>query len=636
MNMNDSTQTPAAAQPRTTPHQTVSASRWARVGASIGLAWRRFTASLANLRRRVFRSRLPNYVVLTLDGPMRDLPPVSPWWMRFVPGFQRPLSLYGLRSALRRIAGDPDIAGVVLLVKGLELKRTHGQNLSALIDRFREWEKEHRDPDSPPRQVIVWMEQAGATEYLATCKADRIYIAPLATWEVIGLRVEAHYYRDALARLGLHAEVVRVAPWKTAADQFAESSMSPEARAQYTWLLDSLYEETIQTIATGRKLEPERVRALIDSAPLSAQEALAAGLVDGICYEDELESLLQKDDEPALLKTYADVRRLLKRHARPRAESRVGVLDLSGTIISGESRTSPVPLPLMGDAILGSSSAQQAIRTARLDDGIAAVVAYVDSPGGSALASDLIERELRLLAQEKPLVVYMGPVAASGGYYISAPASHIVAQQGTLTGSIGVVTAKLITEDAFAKWSIGRDSVQRGAHAALYSDAQAWTEGERARIEAGVDLVYTTFKQRVVSGRQLEATDIEMLAGGRVWTGEQAMQRGLVDSLGDFESAVERAAHLAGIRKGVELRLDFLPLEHAGLLAEPASAAAWAVAAKQTLAALQTLAAAQNPAEAAAGASLALRVGAEITSRLDSALRRERIWMIADSLPRIQ
>lgn len=615
--MNDSTQ----------PRQTVSAPRWTRFGAAVGLAWRRMTASLANLRRRVLHSHLPDYVVLTLDGPLRDLPPESPWWLRFVPGFQPPLSLYGLRSALRRIASEPDIAGVVLLVKGADLERTHGQNLAALIERFRAWEKEYRPPAAAPRQVVVWLEQAGAAEYLATCGADRVYVAPLATWEVIGLRIEAQYYRDALARLGLRAEVVRVAPWKTAADALAEASMSPEARTQYAWLLDSLYEATIQTIAAGRKLEPERVRALIDDAPLSAQEALAAGLVDGICYEDELESLLGMGNEPALLKPYADVRRLLKRHARPRAGSRIGVLDLSGTIISGESRRSPIPVPLLGGAILGSSSVQQAVRTARRDDRIAAVVAYVDSPGGSALASDQIERELRLLAQEKPLVVYMGPVAASGGYYISAPASHIVAQRGTLTGSIGVVTAKMITEDAYAKWSIGRDSVQRGAHAALYSDAQPWTESERTRIEAGVDLVYTTFKQRVEQGRKLGSEEVELLAGGRVWTGEQAVQRGLVDSLGDFESAVERAAHMAGIREGVELRLDFLPLEPAGLLAEPATAAITAAAAR---------AAAVGVVAAAGSTALSLIAGAAILAQLESALRHERIWMIADSLPRVK
>jgi protease-4 len=517
---------------------------------------------------------------------------------------------------LRQVADDPDVSGVILLVKGLELERTHAQNLAALIARFRGWDALHRPQGVQPKEIIVWLEEAGAAEYLATCAADKIYFAPLATWELIGLRVEAEYYRETLARLGLHADVVRVAPWKTAADALSEAQMSPEAREQYAWMLDSLYADMTQTIAAGRRLDSAAVRTLIDGAPLSADEAVSAGLADGVCYEDELESVLSDDSGKPLLKSWADSRRLLKHRARPSATRTIGVLDLSGAIMSGYSRRLPVPLPLFGGALMGSSSVQQAVRAARKNDHLSAIVAYVDSPGGSALASDLIERELRLLAKEKPLVVYMGPVAASGGYYIAAPARTIIAQRGTLTGSIGVVTAKLVTQEAYAMLQIGRESVQRGENAALYSDTRSWNERERERIEAGVDLVYTTFKQRVSSGRHLSMEQVEQVAGGRVWTGEQASERGLVDALGDFESAVEAAASLAGLPPGMELRLDFLPHDHGGLLAEPVQAAT-------ELARLAGLIFARGPHSA-------------LHTALGDLIRRERVWLIAESLPRIR
>lgn len=616
-------------KPQALIDEAAAPSAWSRASMAMGLGWRRFTASLANLRRGVFRNRLPDYVVLVLDGALTELPPETSWWMRFVPGFSYPGSIASLRGHLRRIAGDPDIAGVLVIIKNLELDRTIAQNLAAQFERFRIWEAEARGPGAPPRPVVVWLEQMSPGAYLAACAVDRLLVAPLATWELIGTRIEAQYYRDALARLGVHAEVVRVAPWKTAADSLTDAAMSDASREQYTWLVDSLFDDMVHTIASGRSLDPERVRQLVDEAPFTAQEALAAGLIDGVCYEDELPALLGSADEPAELKSYHKVRKLFKRYARRRTASRIGVLELSGTIISGESRRTPIPIPFMGGAVLGSSSAEQAVRAARRDDGLAAVVVYVDSPGGSALASDLIERELRLLAQEKPLVVYMGPVAASGGYYLSAPAGQIVAQRGTLTGSIGVVTAKLVTEGAYAKLGIGVDAVQRGEHASIYSDAQPWTESERARIEAGIDVVYTEFKQRVEDGRKLSPEAVDAVAGGRVWTGEQALERGLVDALGDFESAVERAAAMAHLRKGEELRIEYLPTTAYGLLASPAqSVSAWAALA---------LARGSRGAGLADAASLALMLQNNLSLKLllESAVRRERIWLIADSLPNL-
>jgi protease-4 len=308
---------------------------------------------------------------------------------------------------------------------------------------------------------------------------------------VAGVRVERLYLRDALARAGVSAEVVKVAPWKTAADALTESRMSDAEREQIGWLLDSLYDQLVQAIARGRKLPADAVRAQIDQSPLAADEALAAGLVDATLYEDEvavwlathstrqgtgeldgapLESAPQESapqetaspfpPAPVRLRRYAEVAELLYRRVRPRSTQSIGLIDLRGAIVTGESRSFPIPLPLLGGDLMGSSSVQQVVRAARRQRDLAAVVVRIDSGGGSAAASDLMWRELQLLAREKPLVIYMAGVAASGGYYIAVPGQAIVAQAGTLTGSIGVVLAKVITEEAYARAGAHRDSVE--------------------------------------------------------------------------------------------------------------------------------------------------------------------------------
>lgn len=597
-------------------------------GRALGEAWRKAGAALANTRRRLLRAHLPEFVVFTLDGALADLAPRSAWWERFVPGMQPPQSIQSIQAALRRVAADPDVRGVLFLIKGATLPRTRAQNLAALFDRFRAWDRAFHGA-AQPKSITLFLEQVTPAAYTVACAADRICVTPLTVWEVLGVHIEQEYYRDALARLGVRAEVVRVAPWKTAADMLSEAEMSPAAREQYEWLLDSLYTELVRAIAQGRGLGEAAVRALIDRAPLSAAEAHAAGLVDAVCYEDELPALLET--KPTRLKRYGAVRRLLYRRVLPRTEKPIGLIDLSGSIMTGPSRRSPIPLPLLGSVMLGSSSVQQMVRAARRRDDLAAVVAYVDSPGGSALASDLMWRELLLLAQEKPLVVYMGPVAASGGYYVATPAHAVVAQQATLTGSIGVITAKLITEEAYAKLGVGRGVVQRGANADLYTSSEPWDARQRERVEANVRTVYAEFQQRVADGRSLTPEQVEAVAGGRVWTGAQGVAHGLVDALGDLTLAFETAARLAQMEVAptTEIRAARIDAGRGRLLAQPAQAgqAAWAVWAAW---AARTLARLIGPA-AQPDAAVAL-----LRHTWEDALRADRCWLLADRLPRVE
>ncbi|MBW7883721.1 MAG: signal peptide peptidase SppA [Caldilineaceae bacterium] len=589
-------------------------SRRGRITAALGSGWQRLVCGLANLRRRLLYRRLPDYVVFTVDSELAERDPDIPWPLSLLPLYHRPVTLEALYQALGRVAADPDVKGVIFLFKGGALSLARAQSLATLFARFRSWCQE--SPGQRTKSIVVYIEQNSAPVYVTACSADKVICAPLTEWDVIGLRVEPLFLKDTLAQLGISFEVVRVAPWKTAADNLIFNEMSDAAREQYNWLLDSLYGDIVEAISQGRGLSAERVRDLVDKAPLTAAEALDARLVDQVAYEDELPSLLGTEARPARLKRYGQARALLYRQPQPRTPQAIGVINLRGTIMPGRSRSLPVPLPLLGEATIGSTTAQQLIRQARKDNGLAGVVVYVDSPGGSALASDLIWRELKLLDQEKPVIIYMGDVAASGGYYIAAPGRRIVAQRATLTGSIGVIAAKLNAGAAYAKLHAHRDQVERGAHAGIYSDTTTWDGEIRARVESTLFHVYDEFKQRVAAGRGLAVEAVEAIAGGRVWTGAQAVEHRLVDALGDLQTAVDLACTEAGLPAGRRTAVVNVRPPGRTLLATPVNAARAVLG--------------LEPAPPLHELSQVVRDG-----QLIQQLVREQVWLLAIGLPRI-
>lgn len=548
------------------------------LGTVVAAWWNALGCLLSNWRRRMRRGARADFPVIVLDGELTERTPQQPWWASLLPSMRgTPTSLEDLHNAFHAIAGDPDTRGVVLLFNGFSLSLAQAQSLTRLFQRFRAWDRQHHGQHAGyhPKQIIVHAEELSMPAYVAACGADRIYLTPLTDWTVLGLRVGATYLKDTLALAGIDFDVIKIAPWKSAGDRVGCTHMSPESRAQFNWLLDSLYRDITCAIAGGRKLSEARVRTLIDSAPLSAADAAAADLIDGVIYADELPHLLgnalhgrgQKDqpqkknesneepaqdsvgdsvpDSVATLKPYAQVKKLMLRRPRLRPRRSVGLISLSGTIVPGRSRNLPLPLPLLGDRQMGSRTVQQQVRAARTNDRLAAVVLHVDSPGGSALASDLIWRELTLLASEKPLVAYMGDTAASGGYYIATPAHTVIAQSATLTGSIGVLSIKPNAGGTYAKLDARVETVQRGANADLFSTEQGWDDAQRQKVEANVRHIYHQFKERVAAGRSLAHEGLDRICNGRVWTGAQAQEHGLVDELGDLTLAVERACALA-------------------------------------------------------------------------------------------
>ena len=536
---------------------------------------RRTRLSLINRRRA--RRELSPYVVLSLDGEIVEFPqqqelPIPGILRRFVPLPQGPLSLSALRRTFEQIALDGRVQGVVLKISCGANPAIY-QSLRSIVLRFRE---------SSHKRVVAYAETFGPFQFYLACACDQIAMPPSAEWAVTGFSNEYVFLKDALDRAGVGVDVVNVSPFKSAGDQFARNDFSDESRAQAEWLLDARYAELVRGIADGRKLTAERVRDLIDCAPMSTGDAVKHGLLDAALYEDELERYLMPDppkDAPSkenkalkFIERFApklaeqvnqaqssqpksrvwvafdDARKSLLMPDIQYGDKVVGVVSIEGLIVPGSSRKSPlpIPIPLFGGEIAGSASVAQAIRKAEADPNVAAVVLYVDSSGGSALASDLMAREVKRLQAKKPVVAYMGGVAASGGYYVSALAQHIVAQPLTVTGSIGVILIKPHLDAAYGKVGAHRTTLQRGANASLFDDTPL-DERERTVVAGMISRTYAEFKQAVAEGRKLPVESLEPLCGGRVWTGAQAYERKLIDTLGDFPAALEKARELANL-----------------------------------------------------------------------------------------
>jgi protease-4 len=232
------------------------------------LGWQRLVCALANRRRWLWRKQLPDYVLFVLDQELLEREPHTPWWQEYIPGRKEPLSIEWLTTALERIAGDPTVKGVIFLGKSPTLSLAQAQSLALLFQRFRQWDQAQRtNGTAPAKRIIFHLEQVTTPLYVAACAADQIYVTPLTTWDVLGLRTSPTFFKQTLAKLGVVMDVVRVSPWKSAADQFSLDAMSPEQEEQLSWLLDSWYNDIVAAIHTGRRLSTEAVRKSIDGAP---------------------------------------------------------------------------------------------------------------------------------------------------------------------------------------------------------------------------------------------------------------------------------------------------------------------------------------------------------------------------------
>ena len=387
--------------------------------------------------------------------------------------------------------------------------------------------------------------------YLATA-CERIYLAPAGDLNLLGLYTETRFLRGAFDKLKIEPDFNRVGRYKSAVETYTQSQYSPEAQEALAAVLDGYYAQIVSAISEARHKSEPQVRALIDGAPWSADEALARGLVDELAYPDEFKAHLEKrvGRKPAWLaiEDYSPTPVL--------SGKRVAVVFALGEIVRGGGGSAP----WTDEVYLGSDDMARVLRDVGKDRSIAAVVLRIDSPGGSALASDLILREVEKLREKKPVVVSMSDTAASGGYYIAAKADKIVAEPASLTGSIGIFGGKLVTRRFEEEiLGIGHDTQKRGANADLYSSLQPYTPQQEVRVQQLMNRTYQAFVGHVATGRRMSRSAVEGVASGRVWTGAAAQKIGLVDELGGLDRAVEIARQQAHLGAGETVGLDFYP-----------------------------------------------------------------------------
>ncbi|NJN17134.1 MAG: signal peptide peptidase SppA [Oscillochloris sp.] len=494
--------------------------------------WRR----MGNAWRRM-RFRRPVWVRIDIEGPLPEFAPALSWWQRRFLGARQPLSLQALRRRCQRLRDVPQVRGVLFVFGDLSVGWATIQSLREIISDLR----------AAGTSVAAYLPGADSRTYMAASAADKVFMPPSADLRLLGVRVEALFLADSLRMAGLAAEVVAVSPYKSGGDQFARASISPEAQEQFEQLAAQRFTILLNTIADARGIPDEDLRRLIDSAPHSAPAAQQAGLIDAVLYEDELEQYLAGDAEKIAIRSWKALVRRLPLPMVRRDKKHVGVVSITGAITQGPDRRSPLPVPLIGGELSGSDRVIQALRQAERDERMAALVLHVDSPGGDAFASDLIWREVERLARKRPVVVSMGDVAASGGYYVAAPAHAIVAQPATITGSIGVYALRPNVAGLLERASVGVAVIAHGTNSGIFSPIAPLSENERAALERSVAENYDRFRSCVRSGRELSPAQLEPIAGGRVWTGEQAVSIGLVDALGGLPAAVARARELAAL-----------------------------------------------------------------------------------------
>jgi len=399
------------------------------------------------------------------------------------------------------------------------------------------------------KPTLAWVEtfgelgSRGMSAYVLATAFGELWLQPGGEIGLLGVGIETTFVRGTLDRLGIEPQFEQRYEYKNAADVLMRKEFTAAHREALERLAESVFSDAVETIADARGLTHDQVRELVNSGPRTASEAQATGLVDRLGYRDQAYDAMRArtGGKPELL--FADRWRPHRKLAPPpHRRGHVALVDVRGAIATGRTRRGP-----MGRQA-GSDTLSAQLRAARDNDRARAVVMRVESPGGSAVASEVIWREVwRLREADKPVIVSMGDVAASGGYYIACPAEVIVALPATLTGSIGVLGGKLVVDSLLERLGVSTGTVQQGAHALMYSARRSFSEDERARFAATVDAIYHDFVGKVAEGRQRPVADIEAVAKGRVWTGRDALEAGLVDELGGLRDAVRIARERANL-----------------------------------------------------------------------------------------
>lgn len=492
--------------------------------------------------------RLPekSVLVLDLDGTIEEERPAGVVAKATGPSVT---VLHELASAIDTARTDDRITGLVVKIDSLDAGFGKIQELRARLLEFRKSKK--------PSICFLGGDLPGNREYYLASACEQVWLVPTAGLGITGLMSQATFLRGTLDKLGIYPDLYGIAEYKTARDFYTEKKFTPANREMTEAILRSAYNQYLTEVAEARKLDRAKFEELVKQGPYLNQEVLAKKLVDRAAYWDEVrEFFKQKNEEwrPVALSRY------LKEVENEGAE-KIAVVHATGTILVGESDYSPVLGYIMGaDSVAGD------IRQAREDSSVKAIVLRVDSPGGSAVASEIIRREVELAKKSKPVVVSMSDVAGSGGYWISMSANKIVADPTTLTGSIGVVYGKMNISGLYSLLGLSTDHIAIHENSTLNWPQQNFTESQRAIIRKFMQDIYTNFTRGVAEGRKMSVEAVDKIGKGRVWTGEQAKGLGLVDEVGGFDRALAAAKQLAKIDADAQVQIVRFPEEKPFLL----------------------------------------------------------------------
>jgi protease-4 len=506
---------------------------------------------------------VPNGCVLEMD--LRAMPPETTGFdpLALISGGSRPTALRDVVAAIYRAVEDPRVAGLIARVQLTASPTAAVQELREAIVAF-----------TAAKPSLAWAETyPGTLSYYLASAFGEVWMQPAGSVGLIGFASNATFLRAAFDKAGIEPQFIARGEYKSAANRYTEHGFTEAHREAVTRMLQSLQEQVWDAVAQSRKLDAGALDALADRAPLLREEAVASGLVDRIGFRDEaydrvaemvgVEDVCEENTPPRLyVSRYAAAAR--PRLAPPvppvpgrRAKPTVALINIDGEIVDG--RGGPQFLPF-GASTVGSDTIASALREATADESVSAIVLRVNSPGGSVTAAETLWREVkRARKRGKAVVASMGAVAASGGYYVAVAADAIVASPATITGSIGVLTGKLVIRELLERLGVGLDTVRTNANADAWSIESPFTPEQRARREAEADLVYADFLERVAEGRNLTTEAVDRVAQGRVWTGADAHERGLVDELGGLRTALRRAKVLAGLKEDADVRIVTYP-----------------------------------------------------------------------------
>jgi len=513
-----------------------------------GVDWR-MIAGLAGLsvllgiaRRFIRRWVWPSTVLeINLEQGVVELPPPpgpARWQMRPVAVMREVI------DALELARKNPRIVGLVARIGPCRMSMGHAEELRGAVKRLR----------ASGKQCVAWCQtlgegQVGTVEYYLASAFDEVHLQPLGEVNFVGLLAQQPFIRQTLDKLGVKPQLDHRRQYKNAKYLFTESAMPDPQRESIEGLLSNAADHMVREIAVDRNLDEAQVRERMNRGPWLGEAAKEAGLIDGICFQHELYDRLKSEVGPKLLYVH---RYRAKAGGAYRKGAPVALIYGVGPVVRGRSQRRRFSAGM----IMGADDVIRAFGRAIESKKTKAIIFRVESPGGSAVASEAIWRAVRRAEEAgKPVIVSMVNVAGSGGYYIAAGARRIVALPTTLTGSIGVVSGKLVTREAWRKIGVEWGAVAVGEHAGLWSDKQEFSESGWQRLQESLDHVYERFKQRVADGRKLEPDAVEAAAQGRVWTGRQAMERGLVDKLGGLHEAIEAARRAVDLPEEAPVQL---------------------------------------------------------------------------------